>query len=434
MIQNHLTREKTIELGSFYTPGSLVNIAYSMLESKEAIKRDTIILDTSCGYGDFFLENKGYRYIGSDIDEQALSKIGYGIKTFHRNALTNVCRSSYGIRESDDLIIIGNPPYNDKSSLVGKGIKGKIYGVDDDLKHRDLGISFLRSYEKLSPSYVCVLHPLSYLIKESNFKALKKFKDSYTLIDGLICSSQLFDTKAVSFFPIIIALYEPSSCGMDYEFIRNYEFKTMEGNSLKLTDFDFIGNYVSKYPAKNNDDRAVAYFFPMRDINALKRNKTFVSKECSFKIAVSEDKLEYYYYVHHFKQFAKRLPYYFGNLDVFIDNDEFLKVCEDFKNERTNETIDKYFENLFVKYVKNRSTRTSSFLAIRSKKTLFAFALCAFIIGIACGAAYHKITGSNAREVNARNITDELFIMLQTQKDLLDKIDNFRKITDRDRH
>lgn len=350
MAQRHLTKKEAINLGSFYTPKRLVDIAYSLLDKVDAIAKDSIFLDTSCGYGDFFVD--GFNSVGSDIDEQALARVSKNAKTFHRNALINPNREAYGIKESDPLIIIGNPPYNDKTSLVGRSSKDSAVEIDQDLKHRDLGISFLRSYAKLKPKYVCVLHPLSYLIKEANFRALKTFKDNYRLIDDLIVSSQEFNTKASSYFPVIIALYEQNALGMDYSFIVDYRFKVDDGNGILLADFDFIRNYISKYPNAKGEGEPVAYFYPMRDINALKRDKTFVDKPNDKMIPIYADKLKYYYYVHHFKCYAHQLPYYFGNLDVFIDNDAFLKIENAFMTFDDSEIISEYFAKLFSKFIK----------------------------------------------------------------------------------
>ena len=351
MAQKHLTKKDAINLGSFYTPKHLVDIAYSLLDKANAITKDRIFLDTSCGYGDFFAD--GFNSIGSDIDEQALARVSKNVKTFHRNALISPSRDTYGIKESDSLIIIGNPPYNDKTSLVGRSSKDSAVEIDQVLKHRDLGISFLRSYVKLKPKYVCVLHPLSYLIKETNFKALKAFKDNYRLIDSVIVSSQEFNTKASSYFPVIIALYEQNVLGMDYSFIVDYRFKIDDGHGIRLADFDFIGNYISKYPNATGKGEPVAYFYPMRDINALKRNKTFVDKPSDKMIPIYADKLKYYYYAHHFKRYADKLPYYFGNLDVFIDNDAFLKIENAFMTIEDNELISEYFAKLFGKSLKH---------------------------------------------------------------------------------
>ena len=137
---------------------------------------------------------------------------------------------------------------------------------------------------------------------------------------------------------------------MDFNFIKNYEFKTYEGQTFVLNKFDFIGNYITKYPNPKDSRKEVAYFHTMRDINALKRNATFMPNYNSNTIRVFSENLKYYYYVHHFKKFAKDLPYYFGNLDVFINHKEFIKIEKDFLSLDNNSSIKNYFNRLFKEY------------------------------------------------------------------------------------
>lgn len=78
---------------------------------------------------------------------------------------------------------------------------------------------------------------------------------------------------------------------MNYEYIKNYTFKTMEGNKFALKNYDSIANYVPKYPDQKDTRRAIAYFHTLRDINALKRNQTFMLYQNSNSIKVFEDNL-----------------------------------------------------------------------------------------------------------------------------------------------
>lgn len=346
-MQQHLNKIDTINLGSYYTPRFIVEIAYQILESKIENLNNFLFFDSSCGYGDFFV--KKYKYLGADIDEVALKKVDQSIKTINTNSLLNVSRAKFNIDENQNLIIIGNPPYNDKTSIVNNSIKKEVFKMDSKLVHRDLGISFLRSFAILKAKYVCVLHPLSYLIKQANFNALFDFKSNYRLLDCLVISSAFF-TNSKTFFPIAIALYEKNNKGMDFNFIKNYEFKTYEGQTFVLNKFDFIGNYITKYPNPKDSRKEVAYFHTMRDINALKRNATFMPNYNSNTIRVFSENLKYYYYVHHFKKFAKDLPYYFGNLDVFINHKEFIKIEKDFLSLDNNSSIKNYFNRLFKEY------------------------------------------------------------------------------------
>ena len=161
--QKHLNFEDTVNLGSYYTPENIVDIVYKIISKNIPNWENYTILDTSCGYGNFLRHKNS---IGADFDKEAL-KIAKGenpnCKFFFHNSLKDVSRNQYELKEGGKLIIVGNPPYNDTTSIVRKKIKTEIAKPDTDLKHRDIGISFLRSYNKLNPDYICVLHPLSYL-------------------------------------------------------------------------------------------------------------------------------------------------------------------------------------------------------------------------------------------------------------------------------
>ncbi|MCL2312193.1 MAG: SAM-dependent methyltransferase, partial [Firmicutes bacterium] len=109
----------------------------------------------------------------------------------------------------------------------------------------------------------------------------------------------------------------------------------------------FIGNYISKYPNQQTVkiEDTVAYFWTMRDINALKRSKTFIDKESVNTIRVTKENLHYYKYVDIFKKYIPHIPYYFGNSDVFINNDYFLENQNIFV-EPEQEKLDVYFREL----------------------------------------------------------------------------------------
>lgn len=337
MEQKHLNYKDRINLGSYYTKQELVDIVFSMLKKHICNMKQFCLLDTSCGYGSFLTTDIDFKKkIGADIDTKALNeaKNNKSIKLFCQNSLFNINRKNVNIKSTDKLIIVGNPPYNDTTSIIRKNIKKDVSQIDDDLKTRDLGISFLLSYNKLKADYICVLHPLSYLIKKANFALLKNFTKNYKLIDSLVISSGEFvETSKTTFFPIIIALYKRDNIGMNYDFIFNYKFKTKEGKIFSLSNFDNISNYLTKYPNQNyiSEKNTVAKFWTLRDINALKRSRTFVNKTTSGTIFVTENKLPYYCYVDIFKTFISHIPYYFGNCDVMIDNNKFLNIQDCFE-------------------------------------------------------------------------------------------------------
>lgn len=338
--QKHLNYVDTINLGSYYTPDLVVDLAYSILQKNITKIKDFTILDSSCGYGSF-LAKRGVakRLVGADIDQMAIfeaKKIIIEADFICQNSLLNVCRSNLDIKNEEELIAIGNPPYNDTTSIIRNSIKDASVQdtIDPDIKTRDLGMSFLLSYDKLKADYICVLHPLSYLIKKTNFALLSKFSQNYKLIDGIIISSHEFsDTSRGTAFPILIALYKKCLGGMTHDYIQNYQFKVKDGGTFRLNDFDTIVNYVQKYPNKkylNKNDKPVAKFWTLRDINALKRNRTFIDSDTYNTVYVLMEKLPYYCYIDVFKQYADKMPYFIGNCDVIIDNKKFNEIKECF--------------------------------------------------------------------------------------------------------
>lgn len=351
MSQEHLEYEDRVNLGSYYTPPKFVEMAWELI--KPYVHSQTIIIDSACGYGDFLIDYGQAATIGCDIDEDAIDiarKNTNKVQFFLTNALSNVSREKFGIpQQSTRLIVVGNPPYNDKTSLIRHKIKNVDFDVDEDIVSRDLGISFLRSYNKLQADFICVLHPLSYLIKQTNFRHLKEFTANYKLIDGALISSGEFPESAKHTpFPIIIAFYRRDTMGMDYNFIRSFPFKIVDGLRFCLSDFDYITNYIRKYPSKQQqpvpDDSL--FFWTMRDINALKRNRTFVQNYSSNTIVLDKSKLDYYAYVDVFKRNLYRLPFYFGNCDVPIDDKLFQQYKHFFISDaiRHHPYLEKHFQ------------------------------------------------------------------------------------------
>ena len=350
MSQAHLAYESRVNLGSYYTPPEIVNIAWEMIAPY--VHSQTTIIDSACGYGDF-LKNCGQSItIGCDIDETAIDvakKNNDKVQFFQTNALCNVSRAKFGIPEQSYLIVVGNPPYNDKTSLIRHSIKDVDFDIDEDIASRDLGISFLRSYNKLEADLICVLHPLSYLIKPTNFRLLKEFTANYRLIDGLLISSWEFPESAKHTpFPIVLALYQRDTQGMEYSFIRSFRFRIADKSGFCLGDFDYITGYVDKYPKKQNRPtyNDSLFFWTMRDINALKRNRTFVESYSTNTIVIDKRKLDYYAYVDVFKRNLHRLPFYFGNCDVLIDDDLFrqYKPCFISDTVRHHSFLKKHFQ------------------------------------------------------------------------------------------
>lgn len=335
MVQKHLSYEEMTNLGCFYTPEKFVDKLIELVKSNITNYNQYVFADTSCGYGAFLSKLTDCQTIGCDIDEKALT-IAHNLNPYsiyyNKNTLNNFKKENMGLSENSKLIIIGNPPYNDTTSKIKNNIKNSTPClIDDDLKTRDLGISFMLSYNKLRADYVAILHPLSYMIKKANYKLLEPFYQNYDLIDHVIINSQEFSkTSKTSGFPIIIALYKRDKNGLPYKQILNKTFKTIEKKYFSIAK-NSISNYISKYPSKHKTaNEKDILFFTMRDINALKRSKTFINEYSDNAIIIDKNKFAYYCYVDIFKEYIDQIPYYLGNCDVFIDDELFQQYKDIF--------------------------------------------------------------------------------------------------------
>lgn len=90
-----------------------------------------------------------------------------------------------------------------------------------------------------------------------------------------------------------------------------------------------------------------------------------MDKVITNSVLVTADKVHYYCYVDVFKDYCSKLPYYFGNLDVFINIEEFNTISDDFVAvsaikhpelkkfvkindiEMSKDKVDRYFSKLF---------------------------------------------------------------------------------------
>lgn len=352
--QHHLSHTQAISQGSYYTPPRFVDIARDWIAPLTSTQ--FTVFDPSCGYGAFLdleVSFDSCHLIGNDIDAAAVAiarKEYPKGRFFVYNLFTHFSRSDFGIAPDERLIIVGNPPYNDTTSLIRHTTKKK-YQINEDplVRSRDLGLSSLLCYSYLKPDYCLIIHPLSYLVKKANFNVAKRFFENYSLIKSIIFSSQEFtETSKISGFPVIMGLYKrtPRS-GMIYGNILTSEFKTIEGLSFRLSDSDYVCDYVDKYPSNKRYSPEIL-FYTMRDINALNRSRTFMKNRTAASIDVDPTKLSYYCYIDCFRRFA-RTEYYMGNLNVPFIKDKFEQVKQSVVAVSTD-----YFPEIFSK--KTRST------------------------------------------------------------------------------
>ena len=317
----HLSSFERISRGAFYTPLRIVNTVHTLIESYKKHPR-AIVFDSSAGTGAFIRSTDKLTYKAMEMDLFAGDFLKRQLSSKHLffgNSVLNVHRKRYGIADSDFLIQIGNPPYNDVTSAYKNGQKGKII-CDPDLFDRDLGISFLKSYNKLKANVVCVLHPLSYLIKPANFRRLRAFAQNYRLKKGALFSSALFYNVSRMGFPIVIALYERDPRGMKYDEIRNFKFSILDNSakSFRLRDYFDVDSFIRKYPPRKTDiqfsDIGI-YYYTFRDINSLIRNRGFHTEKAKLSIVVHLKDFYKYAWLSAFKKlFRPKDLWMYGNL------------------------------------------------------------------------------------------------------------------------
>jgi hypothetical protein len=326
----HLTKDKIVEMGAFYTPEDIVNKVLE-LSSSYFHRQNAVVIDIAGGCGAFIFPLKQYgikQYRVADCDITAVSFLRKNFdpeKVFYTNSLVNVSRKKFNVKEHDFLIVIGNPPYNDITSEYRKGKKG-VFNCDEDLKDRDIGISFLKAFNKLKADVICVLHPLSYLIKEANFKRLKDFSKNYILQKGIIFPSSVFQQTGNTKFPVMIALYERNSEGMNFEYIKNFEFNVLHSDqTFVLAHYTTTDGYINKYPPRKGQQQKSpigVYYYSFRDLNSVLRNASFITKRGENSIVVTVENFYKYAYLYCLK---KLIPvkhkniWIFGNLSPLID-------------------------------------------------------------------------------------------------------------------
>lgn len=355
----HLSKEEIIKNGSIFTKPILVELVYNQVI--KFIDKNTIIGDFGAGYGAFIdkFQNIGKKCFGTEIDDKSYELLKFNfpnVSFYHENSLLNVSREKYNLGKNT-LIVIGNPPYNDVTSIFRKGNKGNLI-CDKDLQSRDFGISFLKAYDKLNAKYICVLHPLAYLIKKQNFNSLGNFRNNYKLISGILFSSKEFESikKSYSDFPVVSALYERNSSGMDFEYIKNFNFNIF--NSTKIFSLNkvlTIDGIVNKYPNKNNITGL--QFYTLRDMNALMRNASFVENKRINGVEIKDKNLYQYAWLFFLKNNfnPKKNKFLYGNLSPLY----------------TEKISDINFKKALIYYAYNNSELVRKYYSIQKIQSLY---------------------------------------------------------------
>jgi hypothetical protein len=327
-----LSEREFTRLGAYWTPQEIVTLVFEMVRP---YAEGGIVFDPGAGCGAFmkppyFVK----RLIANEIVPEAceyLRKSFPQAETHCENFLLSPEREKFGIGPRDRLVIVGNPPYNDPTSKYKRGVKkgSTVPQVDPSLASRDIGISFFRAFARLQPDAVCVLHPLSYLIKKTNFAGLKEFKDNYTLKKGVIFSSSVFKRTRQTPFPVVAALYIRGG-KMDYNYINSFEFEVLGEPEKRfvLSKFETIDGYIRKYPPRKEDRRVSdigLYMFTFRDLNSLLTTANFTERiDFEYHITIHYGEFYKYAYLNCMKRYFPK-HYLLGNLSPLVKKEDLEK-------------------------------------------------------------------------------------------------------------
>lgn len=335
---HYLPSPKRVSMGQYHTPANLSKLVEDVVRPLLDSMPDACVFDQAVGMGALLQPFKGHRVVGWDIDQTAIlimKEMGFS-NVGHGNSLVNVSRKTFGIGEEEKLIIVGNPPYNDGSSQHKRQLKTATPNVasicDPDIEARDVGMSFMLAAAKLDPEAICLIHPASYLIKESNFKLLDRFSAKYRLEMGLLCSSEEFGLRGTP-FPVVVALYKPGK--MDYSHIENFELEVYRntsgvllgsGERLKLSNLETTKGFIRNLPPKKGmattSDIGI-YQFNFRDANYVITSATLTTKPSASTIPVQFSELRKYAYMNCFRRYFGK-DFVFGNLNPLVRKHDFL--------------------------------------------------------------------------------------------------------------
>ncbi len=297
-------------LGKYYSPTGGIRLTRELLHG--ILLPSDLILDLCVGCGAFAFEFNGNDFYGHDIDPiaiQILRKIGFP-NMAQQNSLACAGGAALNLPDGKRVLIVGNPPCNDRTSKNRRGTKVQTsFAFDKRIEDRDLGIAFMRTYFLIQPRAVAVLHPFSYILKRSLYqKLLGKDKQhfGYRLQDCVVFSSRAFATHGANAFPYVAALWTPRDLKAfdenrsqplltseqireEHQQLLQKSFRVVEIEEDKVTAFespfcparyktiDDPTCHINKY-ADSRLSNIGLYQYNFRDLNSLLSNGNLTNK------------------------------------------------------------------------------------------------------------------------------------------------------------
>ena len=341
---NFNTSKDRVRLGQFYTPEHVTAQFKELLDPVlDLLPKNTVLLDPAVGTRALLSLDNSHRCIGADIDPRAVAinaELGYD-DVLETNSLCDVSRAKFGVGESDPLVLVMNPPFNNKTSMHHRAEKtGQVHTCDAAVAAPDLGVSFLKLGVVLKADAMVVIHPWSLLGKQNNFRDLGSFSSDYRLTQGAIFSSAEFGLKGEE-FPVLIGVYRPGS--MTYEDFRQMELPIYrnvggtlmhDGEFLKLAHAQSLTKPIrGGTPTKDmrQDSEFGIYQFNLRDNNNVKSTANLTTKRSSSTIPVQASNLGHYSHINCLRRYLEN-DFTTGNLNPLVreadlQDAEYLDAC-----------------------------------------------------------------------------------------------------------
>ncbi len=308
-----------IHLKQFSSSKEIIALVYKIIERNHL--DFNVIADASGEYKNFLKDPKHFLYADiNPILKTSPNQTFLDLKSCCETIGLNDLKRGAVCSKNKDLLLISNLPY-DQLKISKQTVETKNELVQVVSK---LDIECLNAYLKLDAKYLCVLHPLAYLIDENNFNQLQSFNDHYKLIDGEIVDSKCFPNFLnVATFPIVIALYQKNDCGMTYDDIRSFNFKINNSRyGFALNQFHFIEEIHNKDKDKSVTKKYL-HFNGLSDMEHLSSRKGWLKHESYRSLRVKGEYNEQIFtYLNSLKfWFAKNKKefWFLGNLSPIID-------------------------------------------------------------------------------------------------------------------